>query len=217
MTPYQIKEDPKSKLFDPSKSVGPAEIKNMVNCSYTNVSFSHIVGLLSNYHSSEESKDLISTLCAFIEANKITLAEWSFVMVNRVGGKNGDVKIQGEFYRNGKLENEPIKFIDRGTFKEMNDGSTLKLSSLQDRQKDQLFDVIDCEESVMEYEKSQTKAKVVQNYRNKKGKPIMIVYLVRATYSKTEPILELPMYSVSIPDWNGQINKITYISRKKYN
>ena len=213
----EIQKDAQSSLFVPNEN-SPEDVRSGVNCNYSNVSYRHIVKLLKSYVAGEDSVSLFATLCDFIEKNNEKLSSWSFVVVNRKNGERGRNKIICEYYSEadkGSVRDE-LKFVRRSTFKEVSGGRTLKLSSLQDGHRDQIFDIIDDEFSLAAYNETEKRAQVVQRERNNRVQPILLVYLVQATHDETEECLELPMYQVTIPHWSGQSQKVSFITRKSY-
>ena len=89
--------------------------------------------------------------------------------------------------------------------------NTLYFKSIQDQQKDNIFDIID-KDNYDEYYKPKEgrQSDVVKKYRNKLKKPILLIYLAHS--NKAPEIEVFPLFYCFIPALE-KTHKVTYILR----
>ncbi len=211
-----VKLDSKAKLFDMSKSSVPDVCMN-TNTNYTDVNCKYIIDLLDNYDAHDKLKSDLIALRGFIETNKDKMNNWSLVLVNT--NKRRD-QIEGwtsDFYvkknKENILTNAEISSLTRKYDTEGVNGKTLYFRSILNRQKDNIFDIVD-EGNCREYPPADVKdgkprqADIAKQFRNKSGKPMLLIYPV-----KTD-IGIVPLLYFFIPKIEGA-DKVRYIVRKK--
>ena len=166
---------------------------------------------MNNYEAHDFIKDDIIALINFIKQNMGKLEKWSLVLVNK--GKIEVPDLLGDFYINQKLQVcKPISPVIRKSKLENYD-STLYFPSILDRQTDNIFDIID-KNNIDEYNDTDNfrQSDVVKKYRNKSGKPILLVY---PTYTEEYKGIDIiPLLYCFIPIVDGA-KKVTYIVRNK--
>jgi hypothetical protein len=203
-----VKKDVNAKLFDMSSNDIPAELRKNKNVNYTNVDYKHIVELLNNYEAHDFIKDDFVALINFIKENKEKLEKWSLVLVNK-----GDEKVPnllGDFYENNELQiSKPLSKVKRKS--EIENDITLRFPSILDRQTDNIFDIID-KNNIDEYNGPISQAITAKKFRNKTGKPIMLVYPAHTV--STHEIGTFPLLYCFIPIVEGA-KKVTYVVRNK--
>ena len=159
-------------------------------------------------------EDLIA-LRGFIEKNKNKLNNWSLVLVNaskkdKINDWKSDFYIKEE---NGykKHENKPISALKRKGDK---DGSALYFGSILNAQSDNIFDIVD-ESNCEDYPAKVVdpgelrQADIAKKFRNKSGKPMLLVYPVKIDNWGIVPLLYF-----FIPKIDGA-DKVRYIVRNK--
>ena len=209
-----VKQDSNAQLFDMSNPSVEKVCKN-TNTNYTDVSYKYIIDLLDNYKAHEKITGDLIALRGFIEKNKDKLNNWSLVLVN-ANKKDKIDAWKSDFYTKEKgiykpAKNKPISPLIR---KSDPDGSALYFKSILNQQSDNVFDIID-EGNYKEYEGATGKdgnprqADIAKKYRNKSGKPMLLVYPV-----KTENHGIVPLLYFFIPKIEGA-DKVRYIVRNK--
>jgi len=119
----------------------------------------------------------------------------------------------GDFYDGNYtlLQNKELNMVKRASEIQDN-GKTLYFKSILDRQNDNVFDIID-RSNIEEYrDKDISQANTAKKYRNKTGKPILLVYLAQT--DKSKEIEVFPLLYCFIPIVEGA-KKVTYIVRNK--
>tara|TARA_B100000767_G_scaffold26002_1_gene22864 strand:+ start:2569 stop:5514 length:2946 start_codon:yes stop_codon:yes gene_type:complete len=208
-----VKLDSKAKLFDMSKSSVPDVCMN-TNTNYTDVNCKYIIDLLDNYDAHDKLKSDLIALRGFIETNKDKINNWSLVLVNT---NKGDSQIEGwtsDFYVKKELKsNVEISSLKRASVPEGASKETLYFKAILNRQKDNIFDIVD-ESNCEEYPPAKVEdgkprqADIAKQFRNKSGKPMLLIYPV-----KTD-IGIVPLLYFFIPKIKGA-DKVRYIVRKK--
>jgi hypothetical protein len=209
-----VNQDINAKLFDMGKHSVPDACRN-TNTNYTDVNYKYLIDLLDYYKAHEKITGDLIALRGFIEKNKDKLNNWSLVLVN-ANKKDKIDAWKSDFYKKEKgiykLDtNEPISSLIR---KSDTDGSALYFKSILNQQSDNIFDIID-EGNYKEYEGATGKdgnprqADIAKKYRNKSGKPMLLVYPV-----KTDNIGIVPLLYFFIPKIEGA-DKVRYIVRNK--
>ncbi len=202
-----ISSDAKAKLFDPRESTIP-DIKNNINCNYTNVHFEHILEFLTNYLAEDIISQELDLLKNFISKNNVELESWSFSLVNRGGRVVPEMK--GDYYADGEhMRDADLHFVRRDKSAQ-SDGKTLSFRSILDQQKDNIFDIID-ESNEDEYN-SGNKSEIVKKYRNILKKPLLLIYLSASDQAPEIPVFPLLYFFLPVLD---KAEKVTYILRKK--
>ena len=198
-----------------SKSSVPDVCMN-TNTNYTDVNCKYIIDLLDNYDAHDKLKSDLIALRGFIETNKDKINNWSLVLVNT--NKRSD-QIEGwtsDFYVKKELKsNVEISSLTRVYEKEGESEETLYFKSILNRQKDNIFDIVD-DSNREEYPLDKVEdgkprqADIAKKFRNKSGKPMLLIYPV-----KTPDIGIVPLLYFFIPQIEGA-DKVRYIVRKKH-
>jgi hypothetical protein len=183
----------------------PEIVKN-TNINFENVNFQHIIKLLDEYEAHTEIQVDIDSLSNFISENNKELNSWSVVLAQK---NNSAKKLHGidwklEFYsKENKIELQEVTGLSR-KWEENELSKTKTISSfLTGRGIDNSFDIID-ESNQYEFN-DYTEA--TKKYRNKKKKPILIIYPV------VNDELIFPLYYFILPVINDG-KKVQYIVRK---
>ena len=192
----KVKEDKKSSLFI-SRNPSFVEIheKNN-NINYCNVDYKLIIDFLKKYNADDSIQSDIDTLIDYIIKNDVELNKWSLSLVNR-GNNLTDIKVIGK----------KISSVERTSV--VDEGSLVFSQILEGRGLDNIFDIIETEKEYGEYKKSNI---VIKEYRNKKKKPILVIYPARSKGKLNDTVF--PLFYCFIPVLENA-QKVTYIVRKK--
>lgn len=192
----KVKEDKKSSLFI-SRNPSFVEIheKNN-NINYCNVDYKLIIDFLKKYNADDSIQSDIDTLIDYIIKNDVELNKWSLSLVNR-GNNLTDLEVIGK----------KISSVERTSV--LDEGSLVFSQILEGRGLDNIFDIIETEKEYDEYKKSNV---IIKEYRNKKKKPILVIYPARSKGKLNDTVF--PLFYCFIPVLENA-QKVTYIVRKK--
>lgn len=206
-----VKKDSDTKLFDMANILVPPKCRN-TNTNYTNVNYRYINELLDNYIAHDKLSDDLLALRKFIENNKTKIKNWSLVLVNTNIKSNQIEGWTSDFYVNKeKQTSKEISSLKRVYDKEEVEKETLYFKSILNQQKDNIFDIID-NSNIEEYNaagasKELRQSDVAKKFRNKSGKPMLLVYPVSDDDHGLFPLLYF-----FIPKIEGA-DKVRYIVR----